>query len=155
MEFEYEMGERGLLSFAMPLVFSKAQGEFSFGASAGDYFHYYTTFFIAPGLRLHPAGAFHKADFSLGVQLAIGSLSTREELITGSSTPTSNFSSMMVAPMGDMSLNITARDGFVFGLFWGVGPAVAGNFGTHEHSGREGDPGGGLFIMGMRLGGRL
>jgi hypothetical protein len=154
LEFEYEMGERGMFSLAVPLVFSKSQGEFSFGASSGEYFHYYTTFFFAPGLRIHPVGGFHKADFSLGVQLAVGSLNTREELI-GGHTPNQTFSSTIVAPMGNMNLNITARDGFVFGLFWGIGPAISGKFGTHEHYGQEGDPGGALFLMGMRLGGRL
>lgn len=155
LEYEYALGERGTLSFHIPVVFSKAKDGFMTVADVGDYYHYYTTFFMAPGMRFHPAGSFHKADFSLGAQLALGTVNTREELITGVSTPTTSFSSMLIAPMVDMNLNITARDGFVFGLYWGVGPTVSGTFGTHEHNGIEKNPETALFLMGIKLGGRL
>jgi hypothetical protein len=155
LEYEYAFGERGTLSVNVPVVFSKAKDGFMTVASAGDYYHYYSTFFIAPGVRFHPAGSFHRADFSIGGQIAIGSVNTREELITGTSTPTTTASSLMVAPMGNMNLNITARDGFVFGLYWGVGPAVSGTFGTHEQNGAEKNPEKALFLMGIKLGGRL
>ena len=153
LEYERMFGSAGRFSFALPLAFSSSNDAFMTVADVGDRYHYCKVLYMAPGLRYHPAGSYHKADFSLGVQLALGQLNVKEELITGISTPTTNYSSLFVAPMAALNLHLTAQDGFVFGWYVAAGPVVAGSFGL-TYNGKSNNSQG-FFQIGLKLGGRF
>lgn len=152
VECERILGQGGQWSIRLPVVFMRSTAQFIDVAGDGDRFHYHRSMFIAPGLLFHPAGAFRRGDFSMGLQFAAGPLNTREVHYTGGSTRETMYTSVFAAPMGQININIRGKySNNLFGWQFAAGPTVAGQYGI-DYAGRTiGNP---LLVqVGIRIGG--
>ncbi|MEO6830674.1 MAG: hypothetical protein ABI378_00515 [Chitinophagaceae bacterium] len=151
IDYERIFGESGKISLTLPLYYVTSGDHFMEVAGDGDRFHNHNAFFIAPGIRYYPFGAFHIVDFGMAAQVAIGSLSVKEESFNRGNINLNYYSSLLLTPILQLNVNFTGRANF--GLFLARGLVIAGDFGYNGNSGNKIEAG--FFQVGMKFGGRF
>jgi hypothetical protein len=146
--FEYErfILKEGYISLQLPFCVNAAIGHLG-AISEGERFSRASSWYFAPGIRLHPLGNAHRADPSIGMQLAAGSLDMKKGRFTnfGAEKIESDVQYSLVAAMASVGLNLHPSDHFVIGMYFGAGAMLSD---TDKQKG-------GLFQFGLKLGGRF
>lgn len=150
-DYERILGPRGRFSVHLPVYWSHSRDFFS--ETPGDYDrrHIYNSILGAPGIRVHPGGAFSRFDYAFGARLATGFLLTDERSMTWRGTFSSKTGSVVVAPQAELSMSVRAQHKNTrFGMYLAAGPSLRGVFGSSARTEKLSPP---LLEFGLRFGG--
>lgn len=150
-DYERIIGPRGRFSAHLPVYWSHSRDFFA--ASPGDYDrrHIYNAVLGAPGVRIHPGGAFSRIDYTIGARLAAGFLFTDERSMNWRGASSINTVSVVVAPQAELSFSIRAEHKNTrFGMYLAAGPSISGRFGSSARTEKLAPP---LMEFGLRFGG--